>query len=213
MRCGAVNRSEPHRTDRQNPDHLLYMAIIFAPWFLRVGKRHFPPLCFITIQTEWSRVLLWSFEKKMCSWERVEVAEKIRKMVKYTYLEKGGKEKTIIVVVSHCHGAQPCQISFSNQGAKVQSRKIMAFAGTSSYNIAASSQFFLFFNPIYYFRPFLSSFLPVVTQSRGHIFLEIGPESPYTWAPVDPLSDGVWVRVCMLFSTAVWSFFLPQYEP
>ena len=101
-------------------------------------------------------------------------------MLKYTYLEKGGKEKTIIVAVSHCHGAQPCQISFSNQGAKVQSRKIMAFARTSSYNIAARSLFCFVSNPIYYFRPFLSSSLPVVTQSRGHIFLEIGPESLYT---------------------------------
>ena len=72
----------------------------------------------------------------------------------------------------------------------------MAFAETSSYNIAASSLFFYFY-PIYYFRPFLSCSLPVVTQSRGQIFWEIGPESPYTWAPVDPLSDGVWV--CVFF--------------
>ena len=95
---------------------------------------------------------------------------------------RGEKRKIIIVVVSHCHGAQPCQISFSNQGAKVQSRKVMAFAETSSYNIAASSLFFYFY-PIYYFRPFLSCSLPVVTQSRGHIFLR---DRPWRFVHVSP---------------------------
>ena len=65
-------------------------------------------LSFIAIQTQ-SLAGLFFFQHILCSSGRIQVAEKSRKNGKM-HLEQEKKKR----FVSHCHDAQPCQISFCN---------------------------------------------------------------------------------------------------